>query len=90
MERFERFRFSVPAVPLSRGFFCVFSTISQERTVPVPVSVPGKTVPAVPVLLSVSGKTVPVSGSGFRFLSHPETFIPATEPRTPEGLQKGL
>ena len=33
-----------------------------------------KTVPAVPVPLSVSGKTVPtvpVSGSGFRFLSHP-------------------
>ena len=59
VERFERFRFSVPAVPLQKGV--------QERTVPVPVSVPGKTVPAVPVPLSVSGRTVPtvlVSGSG--------------------------
>ena len=27
MERFERFRFSVPAVPLRRGFLCVFSTV---------------------------------------------------------------
>ena len=30
MERFERFRFSVPAVPLRRGFLCVFSTASQR------------------------------------------------------------
>ena len=30
MERFERFRLSVPAVPLSRGFLCVFSTASQR------------------------------------------------------------
>ena len=40
---------------------------SFNRTVPVPVSVPGKTVPAVPVPRSVPGKTVPtvqVSGSG--------------------------
>ena len=29
MERFERFRFSVPAVPLRRGFFVCFSTVSQ-------------------------------------------------------------
>ena len=41
MERFERFRFSVPAVPLRRGF-CVFQYSLAERTVPVPVSVPGK------------------------------------------------
>ena len=34
------FRFSVPAVLLQNGFFFVFSTASQERT--VPVSVPGK------------------------------------------------
>ena len=34
MERFERFRFSVLAVPLRRGFLCV--------SVLVPVSVPGK------------------------------------------------
>ena len=30
MERFERFRFSVPAVPLRRGVFLCFSTISQR------------------------------------------------------------
>ena len=36
VERFERFRFSVPAVPLQKGFPC-FSTLSQERTVPVSV-----------------------------------------------------
>ena len=66
MERFKRFRFSVLAVPLQKGFF--FSVFQ--------CSLPGKdgsgfgswkTVPAVPVPLSVSGKTVPtvpVSGSG--------------------------
>ena len=64
MERFERFRFSVPAVPLMRRFLCASVQFSREdgsgfgswRTVPavlVPRSVPGKTVP-----------TVPVSGSG--------------------------
>ena len=40
VERFERFRFSVPAVPLQKGFCLCFSTVSQERT--VPVSVPGR------------------------------------------------
>ena len=52
----------------------MFQYSFTERTVPVPVSVPGKTVPAVPVSRSVSAKTVPtvpVSGSGFRFLGHP-------------------
>ena len=49
IERFERFRFSVPAVPLRRGVLCVFQYSLTERTVPVPRSVPGKTVPAVPV-----------------------------------------
>ena len=66
MERFERFRFSVPAVPLRRGFLCASVQFSREDgsgsgfgswktvpAVPVPRSVPGKTVP-----------TVPVSGSG--------------------------
>ena len=66
MERFKRFRFSVLAVPLQKGF-SVF-----------PYSLTGKdgsgsgfgsweTVPPVPVPLSVSGKTaptVPVSGCG--------------------------
>ena len=47
----------------------MFQYSLTRKTVPVPVSVPGKkkTVPAVPVPLSVSGKTVPtvpVSGSG--------------------------
>ena len=36
MERFERFRFAVPAVPLAKGVFLCFSTDS------VPVSVPEK------------------------------------------------
>ena len=64
MERFERFRFSVPAVPLTRGFLCVSVQFSRADG-----SGFGswKTVPAVPVLRSVPGKTVPtvpVSGSG--------------------------
>ena len=65
VERFERFRFSVPAVPLQKGVFCVF----QDSLTGKNGSGSGswKTVPAVPVPLSVSGKTVPtvpVSGSG--------------------------
>ena len=46
----------------------MFQHSFTERTVPVPVSVPGgKTAPAVPVPRSVPAKTVPtvpVSGSG--------------------------
>ena len=45
----------------------MFQYSFTERTVPVPVSVPGTTVPAVPVPRSVPAKsvpTVPVSGSG--------------------------
>ena len=62
MERFERFRFSVLPVPLSRGFLCVSVQFHRD-------SGSGfgswKTVPAVPVLRSVPAKTVPaVSGSG--------------------------
>ena len=67
MERFERFWFSVPAVPLQKRFFCVsqYSLTGKDGSgsgcglwqtvlaVPVPVAVSGKTVP-----------TVPVSGSG--------------------------
>ena len=63
MERFKRFRFSVPAVPLQSVF--------QYNLTGKDGSGSGfgswKTVPAVPVPLSVSGKTVPtvpVSGSG--------------------------
>ena len=66
MERFERFRFSVPAVPLRRGFLCVSVQFNRDDG-----SGSGfgswKTVPAVPVPRSVPGKlvpTVPVSGSG--------------------------
>ena len=65
MERFERFRFSVPPVPLRRGFFCVSVQFHREDG-----SGSGfgswKTVLAVPVLRSVPAKTVPtvpVSGS---------------------------
>ena len=54
MERFERFRFSVPAVPLRRGFFCVSAQFSREDG---SGSGSWKTVPTVP-------PTVPVSGSG--------------------------
>ena len=66
MERFERFWLSVPAVPLRRWFCCGSVQLHREDgsgsgfgswktvpAVPVPRSVPAKTVP-----------TVPVSGSG--------------------------
>ena len=58
MERFDRFRFSVPAVPLQKGFFCVSvqfkgkdgSGFGSWKTVPaVPVPLSGKTVLTVPV-----------------------------------------
>ena len=61
--------------PTKRVFLC-FSTFLKERTVPVPVSVPGKTVPAVPVPL----KKIRFREKRFRrfrfpvpvrFLSHP-------------------
>ena len=65
VERFERFRFSVAAVPLQKGF-----SVFQQSLTGKDGSGSGfgswKTVPAVPVPLSVSGKTVltvPVSGS---------------------------
>ena len=67
MEQFERFRFSVPAVPPRRGFLCVsvqshredgsgsvFGSWQTVPAVPVPRSVPAKTVPTVPVSGSVS------------------------------------
>ena len=72
VERFERFRFSVPAVPLQTRFFFVFqySFTGKDGSGSGPGS--WKTIPAVP--LSVSGKRfrrfrfpVPVW-----FLSHPE------------------
>ena len=66
VERFERFRFSVPAVPLQKGFSLFQYCLTGKEG-----SGSGfgswKTVPAVPVPLSVSGKTVPtvpVPGSG--------------------------
>ena len=67
MERFKRFRFSVPAVPLQKGFFYVFQySLTGKDGSGFGF---GKTVPAVPVPLSVSGKTVPAVP--VRFLSHP-------------------
>ena len=66
MERFERFRFSVLAVPLQKGFFCVSVEFNRKGRFWFRFRFL-ETVPAVPVLLSVSGKTVPtvpVSGSG--------------------------
>ena len=75
VERFEWFRFSVPAVPLQNGFFFVFSTVSQERT--VPVSVPGKRFRRFRFRFRFREKRfrrfrfpVPV-----RFLSHPVLFL---------------
>ena len=66
MERFEQFRFSVPAVPLQKGFVCASVQFHRKRRFRFRFG-SWKTVPAVPVPLSVSGKTVPtvpVSGSG--------------------------
>ena len=65
VERFERFRFSVPPVPQQKTFFFV----SLHSLTGKDGSGFGfwKTVPAAPVLRSVSGKTVPtvpVPGSG--------------------------
>ena len=57
--RFERFRFSVPTGPLWKGLFllqCYFNGFGSWKTVPtvpVPLSVPRETVPAV--LVSGSG-----------------------------------
>ena len=65
VERSERFRFSVPAVPLWKGVHLFFNTV-LTGTVPVPVPV-GSRKTAVPVPRSVPGKTVPTvpfSGSG--------------------------
>ena len=63
VERFERFRFSVPAVPLQKAFF--FSVFQCSLTGKNSSGFgSSKTVPAVPVPLSVFGK----SGS-LRFLS---------------------
>ena len=72
MERFKRFRLSVPAVPLQKGF-----SVFQYNLTGKDGSGSGfgswKTVLAVPVPLSVSGKTVPTVPAPVpvRFLSHP-------------------
>ena len=67
MERFKRFRFSVPVRFLCKKGFsvCQYSLTGKDGSGSGFGS--WKTVPAVPVPLSVSGKTVPavpVSGSG--------------------------
>ena len=73
MERFERFRFSVPVVPLRTGFLCVSAQFHREDG-----SGSGfgswKTVSAVPVPRSVPAKTVPRFRFPIpiRFLGHPE------------------
>ena len=71
VEQFKRFRFSVPAAPLQKVFFCCSFPVFQYSLTGKDGSGSGfgslKMVPAVPVPLSVSGKTVltvPVSGSG--------------------------
>ena len=58
MERFKRFRFSVLAVPLQKGF-SVFQYSLTGKEGSSSSSGSWKAVPAVPVPLSVSGKTVP-------------------------------
>ena len=75
-ERFERFRFSVPAVPLEKGF-SVFQYSLTRKDGSGSGFGSWKTVPAVPVPHSVPGKTVPtVPGFRFpvRFLGHPDNF----------------
>ena len=68
VERFDRFRFSVSAVPLQKGlFFSVFPYSLTGKDGSGSGFSSWKTLPAVPVRLSVSGKmvpTVPVPGSG--------------------------
>ena len=63
MERFERFRFSAPAVPLRRGFFCVSVQFHREDGSGSVFFTSWKTVPAVPVPSWENGS----DGSGFRF-----------------------
>ena len=68
VERFERFRFSVPAVPLQKGFVWQLQYSFTGKDGSSSGFGSWKTVPAVPVPLSVSWKTVPtvpvsVSGS---------------------------
>ena len=75
VERFERFRFSVPAVPLQKGFFPAFQYSLTGKDGSGSGVGSWKAVPAVPVPVSVSGKTVPtvpVSGSGSVPARHPE------------------
>ena len=57
MERFKRKRFSVLAVPLQKGVFCISVQFNRKGSGSGFGS--WKTAPAVPVPLSVSGKTVP-------------------------------
>ena len=68
MERFKRFRFPVPAVPLQKGFSVFqYSLTGKDGSGSGSGFDSWKMVPAVPVPLSVSGKmvpTAPVSGSG--------------------------
>ena len=58
VERFERFRFSVPAVPQQKRF-SVFRYSLTGKDGSGSGFGSWKTVPAVPVPLSVLGKTVP-------------------------------
>ena len=58
VEGFEQFRFSVLAVPLQKGVFCVSVQFNREGRFRFRFRFL-ETVPAVPVPLSVSGKTVP-------------------------------
>ena len=76
MERFERFRFSVPAVPLQKGFSVLQYTFTGKDG-----SGFGswKTVPAVPAPLSVLGKTRE------RKIS-PKFFRPKFFPGRPHGM----
>ena len=78
VQRFERFRFSVPAVPLQTALSVLqysltakdgsgagFGSWKAVPAVQVPLAVSGKTVPAAPVWVSEKMvPTVPVSGSG--------------------------
>ena len=90
MERFERFRFSVPAVPLRRGFLCVSVQSNTEDGSGSGFGVPGKRFRRFRFHVRFLGKRfrrfrfpVPV-----RFLGHP-AILKQKNSKTGEKTPKG-